>query len=102
MPCMPTSKNDAVVEEQRDALARGQLPARVLLGDLRLTAALPDLLAPRVQVLDERAQEGSPCGRLLGRAHQRPFQTGSRFSKNALTPSTMSSVDVASVSCARR
>ena len=33
---------------------------------------------------------------------QRPFHTGSRFSKNAVTPSTMSSVENASASCARR
>ena len=40
-------------------------------------------------------------GQSIGALH-RPFHTGSRFSKNAVTPSTMSSVESASVSCARR
>src|SRR5688500_4958059 len=38
---------------------------------------------------------------LRGHAH-RPFHCGSRFSKNAVTPSTMSSVDIARLSWERR
>ncbi len=89
----------ALVDQQRDPLPRGELFALVLLGDLLLAAPEPDLRAPGVQVLDERAQQRCRC---LRRVHQRPFQTGSRFSKNAVTPSTMSSVDMARDSWARR
>ena len=119
---MPSSTNVPVVHEQRDPLARGQLAALVLLVDLLLPAAQPDLRAAILEVLDQRAQQrgglllgahvliqrtcrarvhvrARPCLRAV---HHRPFHTGSRFSKNALTPSTMSSVDSASVSCARR
>src|SRR5204862_2913609 len=35
-------------------------------------------------------------------SHQRPFHSGSRFSKKALTPSWMSSVEKVSESCERR
>src|SRR6185437_10637992 len=102
----------AVVDQPRQALARGELFGSVLAGDLLLATAQLDLRAARVQILDQRAQQRSAClprvagaafgGRFLGRAHQRPFHCGWRFSKNALTPSTMSSVDMASVSWARR
>ena len=57
-----------------------------------------EALAARVEVLDEGAQQR----RALLRGHQRPLHCGSRFWKNAITPSTMSSVDSASVSWARR
>ena len=86
----------ARVDQQRDPLARGELFALVLLGDLLLAASEHDLRAAGLQVLDQRPQQGR------GLAHYRPFHCGSRFSKNAVTPSTMSSVESASVSCARR
>src|SRR5262249_45579715 len=46
-----------------------------------------------------RVRLGNPC-RLV--SHQRPFHSGSRFSKKALTPSWMSSVVKVSESCERR
>ncbi len=96
----------ALVDQQRDALARGQLLARVLRGDLLLASAEADLRAALVQILDQRAQQRGRDGALAGRrltvVHQRPFHCGSRFSKNAVTPSTMSSVESARLSCARR
>jgi hypothetical protein len=46
----------AVVDQQREPLARGQLVGRVLLGDLLLAAAQPRRRAPLVQLLDQRAQ----------------------------------------------
>src|SRR3979411_1954368 len=88
----------ALVDEQRQALARGELFLGVLARDLLLPAAELDLRPARLEVLDQRAQQRG----LLERRHKRPVHCGSRFSKNALTPSTMSSVDSASVSCARR
>ena len=92
----------ALIDEQRDPLARRQLFALVLQRDLLGAAALHDLRAARLQLLDQRAQQGAVrCFDLAGH-RQRPFQTGSRFSKKALTPSTMSSVESASVSWARR
>ncbi len=98
-PCVDAHLDEgAVVDQQRQALAGGELLLGVLAGDLLLAAALGDLRASLEQVLDQRAQQR---GRLLG-AHQRPFHTGSRFSKKAPTPSAMSSVDCAIVSCARR
>src|SRR5262249_16832874 len=88
----------ALVDEQVDALAGGQLAALVLLGDLLLAAPELRLLAPLVQLLGQLAQRcrarKQMLGLLLGAAHSyRPFHCGSRFSKNALTPSTMSSVE---------
>ena len=88
----------ALVDQQRQALARGELFFGVLFGDLGLAPAQLDALAARVEVLDEGAQQRGA----LPRGHQRPLHCGSRFWKNAVTPSTMSSVDSASVSCARR
>ena len=84
----------ALVDQQRDALARRQLLARVLRGDLLLAAAQADLRAAGLQVLDQRAQQRGRIPRRLGAAagcrgafravaHQRPFHCGSRFSKNA-------------------
>ena len=86
-----------LVREQRDPLAGGELFGGVLGLDLCLAAAELDLLAPGEQVLYQRAQQRLG---LLG--HQCPFQTGSRFSKKAVAPSRMSSVENASESCARR
>ena len=70
----------AVVDQQRDPLARGQLLARVLLCDLLLAAAEADLRAARVEVFDERAQQAWGCSVSVAgavpaaaRGHQRPF-----------------------------
>ena len=49
----------AVVDQQRQALARGQLFLLVLARDPLLAPAERDLRAARAQVLDERAQKGS-------------------------------------------
>ncbi len=46
----------ALVDQQRQPLARGELVLLVLAGDLLLAAAELRLLAPLVQLLDERAQ----------------------------------------------
>ena len=62
----------AVVDQQRDALARGQLLALVLRGDLLLAAAEPDARSPLLEVLDERSQQRG--GGLLC-SHQRPFHS---------------------------
>ncbi len=80
----------ALVDEQVDALARGELARVVLLFDLLLAAAELGLLAAGVEVLGEVVE-----------AH-RPFHSGSRFSKNAVTPSIASSVESSIVSWARR
>ena len=98
----------AVVDQQRDPLARGELFAFVLLLDLLLAAAISDLRAARLEILDEGTEEtlgalGSRGTTGLGRfalrvlglgdrgraggglgAHQRPFHSGSRFSKKAV------------------
>ncbi len=106
----PKLDEGVLVDQEREALAGGQLAALVLLGDLLGAAAGPYVRPPLLEILDERAQRRPRLGienreRALGaasrRAH-RPLHTGSRFSKKALTPSTMSSVEVASESCARR
>ena len=85
----------AGVEEQVDALARGQLVAAVLLGDgLGATHAAGALAALREgggEVVE---------GRLVG--HQRPRKFGARFSRKAVTPSRKSSVIDTTVSCACR
>src|SRR6185437_3285561 len=99
-PVDPHLDPRALVDQQRDPLARGQLLALVLSGDLLGAAAEHDLLAPRAQILGERAQQAG--GWSVGAQSQRPFHSGSRFSKNALTPSWMSSVENAIVSCERR
>ncbi len=82
------------VDQQVDPLARGQLAALVLLGDLLLAAAELRLLATSVEVVGEIAEGGL--------FHQRPFHSGSRFSKNAVTPSIASSVESSIVSWERR
>ena len=95
---MPSSVNVPGVDEQRDPLARRQLAGRVLARDPLLPAAEPRQRAPLVQVLGERAHAAGGF-RFGAHAHaQRPVQTGSRFSKNAFTPSWMSSVENASES----
>ena len=58
-----------VVDQQRDALARGQLVLRVLAGDPLLAAAQARGRAAALEVLDERAQDrrggvGSQCSRV--------------------------------------
>src|SRR4029453_16532978 len=95
---------------------RGQLAALVLERDLLLAATQLCLLAPGVDVLGEPLHPGVLAALdlvgslrsfalvlgLVGRCHQRPFHSGSRFSKKALTPSWMSSVEKVSESCERR
>src|SRR5439155_24923588 len=80
-----------LIDQQGEPLACRQLLALVLLRDLLLAATEGRRAAPLVQVVDERAQRRTNGG-------HRPFHTGSLFSKNAVTPSTMSSVDRATVS----
>ena len=110
----------ARVDEQVDPLARGQLAGGVLLGDLLLAPAELRLLAALVEVVDRapsacRSFAGGASGAsavLRGRRHllglgcfahpYLPFHTGSRFSKNAVTPSIASSVESSIVSCERR
>ena len=46
----------ALVDQQLEPLARGELVLLVLALDLLLAAALPGLLAPLVQIVDERPQ----------------------------------------------
>ena len=106
------------VDQQVDPLTGGQLAAFVLLGDLLFAAPELGRLATGVEVLDQRLHARLLAGldlvrrlgslRLLGgvddllrlvlRGHQRPFQLGSRFSKNAVTPSIASSVPSSIVS----
>jgi hypothetical protein len=50
------------VDQQIQSLARGELVTRVLGGDLLLAPAELDLLAPRAQVLGERAQQAGGRG----------------------------------------
>src|SRR3954454_5616896 len=106
----------AGIAEQVDPLAGGELAALVLLRDLLLAAAELRLRATLVNLLGERLHPGLLAGldpvRCLGSlplmpclirgCHQRPFHSGSRFSKKALTPSWMSSVEKVSESCERR
>src|SRR5262249_44870177 len=121
----------AGVAEQVDPLARRQLAAVVLKRDLLLAAAELRPLAPGVDVLGEALHPGpltaldrvwglARPGRRLGIASgrggfgsvwlgnpgrlvpQRPFPSGSRFCKKALSPSWMSSVEKVSESCERR
>src|SRR5260221_3556679 len=86
----------ALVDQQVDPLARGQLAALVLLGDLLLAAPQLRLLAALVQLFVQLRQRGGAGEKvprlLLGARHYLPFHCGLRFSKNAVTPSTMSSV----------
>src|SRR2546430_16222141 len=56
----------ALVDQQRQALARGELFLRVLARDLLLPAAELDLRAPRFEVLHQRSQQRG----LLHRGHQ--------------------------------
>src|SRR3954454_1212936 len=106
----------ARVAEQIDPLARRELAAFVLLRDLLLAASELRLRPTLVDLLGEGLHAGLLAGLhlvgglgglslmpgLIGRSHQRPFQSGSRFSKKALTPSWMSSVENVSESCERR
>jgi hypothetical protein len=48
----------ALVDQQRQPLARGQLLAGVLGGDLLRSPAELDLLSPRPKVIGERGQQG--------------------------------------------
>src|SRR6185369_17841970 len=103
----PHLDEGALVDQEVDPLAGGELAAVVLLGDLLFAAAELCLLAPGVQLRGQVGQRRSPrqqvLGLLLGRHQpQRPFHCGSRFSKKAVTPSTMSSVVKVSESCERR
>ena len=84
----------ACVDEQLDPLARGELAGLVLARNPLLAAAELRPLAAGVQILGQR-----PETRLV--AHL-PFHCGSRFSKNAVTPSIASSVESSIVSCERR
>src|SRR3954453_8149011 len=106
----------ARVAEQIDPLARRELAAFVLLRDLLLAAAELRLRTTLVDLLGEVLHAGLLAGfdlvgglgglalmpGLICRSHQRPFHSGSRFSKKALTPSWMSSVEKVSESCERR
>ncbi len=85
----------AGVEEQLDALARGQLVARVLLGDRLLPAHGMRAIAALREACGEVVE-----GWLAG--HQRPRKFGARFSRKAVTPSRKSSVMDTTVSCACR
>ena len=91
------------VDQQVEPLAGGQLAALVLGLDLgqataefRLGAALVELVGEFV----ERGGSGELVHSFFG--HQRPFHSGSRFSKKALTPSIASSVESSIASWARR
>ena len=48
----------ALVDQQREPLARCQLVLLVLAGDLLLAAAEPGRPAPLLEILDERAERG--------------------------------------------
>jgi hypothetical protein len=50
-----------LVDEQVDALARGELVLVVLAGDPLLAAAEAGLRAALVEVLDQRAKDGAPA-----------------------------------------
>ncbi len=54
----------ALVDEQRQALARGELVLGVLALDLLLAAAEPRVLAPLVEIVDQLAQ-GRPGYELI-------------------------------------
>ena len=93
----------AVVDQEREPLARGQLVLLVLARDLLLAAAELRLRAALLEVLDERSQRRALDERVrLDAFLHRPFHWGSLFSKNAVTPSMASSVDSSIVSWARR
>ena len=62
----------AVVDQQRDPLARGQLLGGVLRGDLLGPAAQLDLLAPLSQILGQRAQEAGFRSRVGGHRSKCP------------------------------
>ncbi len=68
----------ALIDEQGESLARGELVSGVLGGDLRLAPAEHDLLAPRPQVLGERAQQA--CGGDVG-GHERTIGSGAGLSR---------------------
>ena len=61
-PVDPELDERPLVDQQRQPLARGQLLARVLGGDLLLAATEPDLLAPCTQIFGERAQQAGGGG----------------------------------------
>ena len=52
----------SLVDQQVEPLAGGQFLPLVLLGDLLRATALPDLLAPRLEVLGERAEQAGGGG----------------------------------------
>jgi hypothetical protein len=58
----PQLNEGALVDQQCEALARGQLLPRVLGGDLLLASTPPDLLTPGPEVLGERTQEAGGRG----------------------------------------
>jgi len=101
-------------DQQVDPLAGSQLAALVLLLDLVEAAPEPRLSTALVELLGQGGQRGRAGQQvlrgLLGRgpvlvlvlAHQRPFHSGSRFSKKALTPSIASSLESSIASCERR
>ncbi len=112
----------ARVGQQIDPFARRQLADGVLPCDLLLPAAELRSLAADVEVVDQALETrfAAVLGlrRRLGRlalalglvigfssaaiGPQRPFHSGSRFSKNAVTPSIASSVASSIVSWERR
>ena len=58
----PQLDERALVDQQGQPLAGGELVASVLGGDLLLAPAELDLLAPRVEILRERAQQAGGGG----------------------------------------
>ena len=58
----PELDERALVDQQREPLARGQLLGGVLGGDLLLTAAELDLLAPGLEILDQRSEQARAGG----------------------------------------
>src|SRR5262249_9822477 len=118
----------AVIDQQVDPLPPGELAPPVLDRGLLLPPAEFGRLAALVEVLDQVLHPGRLAAldlvgglrslgavllgrvrllrlallRLVLRCHQRPFHSGSRFSKKALTPSWMSSVEKVSDSWERR
>ena len=90
-----------LVDQQVDPLARRQLARVVLLLDLLLAAAELRPLARVVELVGQLG-ERRRSGKLVVGHRYRPFHSGSRFSKNAVTPSTASSVESSIVSCEHR
>ena len=82
---MPSSVKRAVVDQQRDPLARGQLVGGVLPVDLLLPPAEPQPLARGVQLLDQRPQDR---GRLLRGAHSRASVSATRWAWPGAQPVT--------------